>query len=76
MLFVSIWEIEIEHQVLKSDKFIAGTKCIAFILPAFQTILITLPPVKSIPILDMAIEIGVSKSCHPASGLYGVHPLI
>lgn len=73
MLFISIWEIE--SRVLKDRKFIAGTKFVAFILPAFQTILINLPPITSIPILHLSIEIGISKFYYPVAGSYGIHPL-
>lgn len=59
MLFISIWEIE--NRVLRGEKFIAGSKCVAFILPAFQAVLINIPPVKGIPLLHLTIEIGISK---------------
>lgn len=71
MLFVSIWEIE--SLALKSEKFVAGTKCVAFILPAFQAILINLPPIKDIPILHVAIEIGISKVYLSVVGIYCMH---
>lgn len=59
MLFVSVWEIE--NRVLRSGKFVTGTKCVAFILPAFQTCLINLGAVKGIPALHITIEVGVSE---------------
>lgn len=59
MLFISTWEIE--SPVLRGERFVAGSKYFAFILPAFQAILITLPPIKGIPILQLTIEIGISK---------------
>lgn len=71
MLFVSIWEIE--SLALKSEKFVAGTKYVAFILPALQAILINLPPIKDIPILHVTIEIGISKGYPSVVGLYCMH---
>lgn len=71
MLFVSIWEIE--SLALKSEKFVTGTKWVAFILPAFQTILTNLPPIKDIPVLHLTIEIGISKVYPSVVGLYSMH---
>ncbi|RPB05542.1 hypothetical protein L873DRAFT_1840024 [Choiromyces venosus 120613-1] len=53
MLFVSIWEIQ--SRVLKSDRFIAGSKWICFLLPAVQVILANLPQVRKVTALYLAL---------------------
>ncbi|RPB13590.1 hypothetical protein P167DRAFT_104873 [Morchella conica CCBAS932] len=51
MLFVSVWEIE--SRILKSEKFVAGTKYFCFILPIFQLVLTNLEPIIEIPTLHL-----------------------
>ncbi|PUU83027.1 hypothetical protein B9Z19DRAFT_1119828 [Tuber borchii] len=53
MLFVSVWEIQ--SRVLKSDRFITGSKWICFLLPAVQVVITNLPQVKRITALSLVL---------------------
>ncbi|KAG0638889.1 hypothetical protein HOY80DRAFT_1076323 [Tuber brumale] len=53
MLFVSVWEIQ--SRVLKSDRFITGSKWISFLLPAVQVILSNLPQVRKTTVLRLIL---------------------
>lgn len=62
MLFVSVWEIQ--NRVIKSEKFVAGSKYFCFILPAFQVILTNLDPVVNIPTLHLIFGNCISELYH------------
>ncbi|KAG0128921.1 hypothetical protein HOY82DRAFT_611636 [Tuber indicum] len=53
MLFVSVWEIQ--SRVLKSDRFITGSKWISFLLPAVQVILSNLPQIRNATALRLVL---------------------
>jgi len=63
MLFVSVWEIQ--SRVLKSDRFITGSKWICFLLPAVQVILANLPQVKRVTALSLVLCNSIGTSFFP-----------
>ena len=59
MLFISVWEIE--NKVLKSQKFINGSKILCFVLPGLQVILTNIPPLKKVEALHLVIANCISE---------------
>lgn len=63
MLFVSVWEIQ--SRVLKSDRFITGSKWICFLLPAVQVVITNLPQVKRVTVLSFVLCNSIGTSFFP-----------